>query len=273
MRIIGFTEVVYGADYLYWAIRSAAPYVDAYYVAWAAEPGRNNPYVNPDSEAVLHEAAERACREAGIPLVWYGKPRWPNRYAQRNSIFEQVPDADVIILTDADEVWQGDTVAQLAKAAYDGTTRFTRVPFLHFWRSFGYAMADHSETLPLRAYTTRHAGQRGEPFTTLYDLPPVLHFGYARTPASFWYKVPSHGHINTPTGRRWFFEQWLNWAPGDARPDPHPYDSGRFGPVTPYDPAWLPTLLADHPYAGLDRIGGDLPPTLLRKDGALEAAA
>ena len=265
-KVIGFSEWHYGAEYAYESILSIAPYVDSYCIAYAARPGRNNAYACPDTEAELRAKAQRACDEAGTRLTWVSEYRYANRYAQRNVMFDYAAeqDADAIILTDADEVWQNESQQPFIDAVLSGETRFYRFQFWHFWRSFDWAMQyAGGHTRPLRGYNLKYAGRKGKPDTLVKDIPPMLHFGWAQHPKYWVYKMPSSGHYHRPEHYNWFRYTWLKWTPKHGSHKMlHPYGDDRFTPLERFDKATMPTSLQAHEYFNVDIIGGHELPVL-----------
>lgn len=270
-RFVGFTELVYGADYLEVALRSVVPYVDAYFIAYSDKPlNRHNPYKCPDTRAEMKALAERVCAEFDKPLTWYDNPGSWGRYDQRNSIFTKAPEADVVVLTDADEVWQPGAVTALAEAVRSGTTRYYRVPMRFFWRSFDHVCYQRNgAALPLRAFKPSIQGPRnGEPSTAVMDLPWLNEFGFARAPRDFLYKMPSHGHFAKRL--HWFKNVWLPWTPEHGQmEDVYPNNPefggmSRFPKVEKFDKMELPEFMREHKYFDEAVIGGNEWPNLER---------
>ena len=261
-KILGFSEWNYGAEYAYESVLSIAPYVDEYCISYAARPGRPNQYECPDTEDDLRDRAEAACKVAGVKLNWVSEYKWTDRYAQRNVMFAQ--DADAIILTDADEVWQDGSQLPFIEAVLQGRTRFYRFQFWHFWRSFDWAMRyENGYTLPLRGYNLKYEGRKGKPDTVVPDISPMLHFGWAQHPRYWVYKMPSSGHYFKLEHEAWFKATWLPWRPDNGlRHNLHPYGDDRFTPLESFDKATLPASLRAHPYYNETVIGGNELPVL-----------
>jgi len=100
IKVVGYTALHYGCDYLSYAIRSVINTVSEFHVLYTDKPshGSRSDAVCPDSEQELHELAWQA---AGSKLRWhYGT--WLHEGEQRNSIYDYAPNADVIICADSD---------------------------------------------------------------------------------------------------------------------------------------------------------------------------
>ncbi len=94
MKVIGYTALLYGADFLNHAIRSIIDDVDSYVILYSAHGshGHKTDAVCPDTRDELYEIAYNA---AGDKLRWFDG-NWDYEGQQRDSIFQIAPDADVI---------------------------------------------------------------------------------------------------------------------------------------------------------------------------------
>src|SRR5689334_10084788 len=103
MKVVGFTALHYGRDYLAYAIRSIIDHIDEYHVAYTAigSHGHRTDVKCPETRDELYAIASAA---AGSKLRWHDG-EWPYEGAQRDSIHEYAPDADVIVVLDSDEIW------------------------------------------------------------------------------------------------------------------------------------------------------------------------
>lgn len=247
MKIVGFTALHYGADYLSHAIRSVAPAVDQWVVAYTStgSHGHQAAVPCPETEAELRAIAEAACAESGTPLLWYGG-QWRYEGQQRDSVFQMVPDADLVIVVDADEVWEPMAVESVIYQGARMKARSGRVPFRHFWRSFGWVCRDAAQ--PVRVI--RPSMHNDDAYLS---VPPVNHFGYARKPADIAYKIQTHGHKGE-WRPEWYEQTFLPWRPGNGRDsDLHPTNRD-FWTAEPYDRQQLPDVLRGHPYWGMEVI-------------------
>lgn len=247
MKIIGFSALLYGADYLGYAIRSVAPSVDQWVVAYSpvGSHGHQADVICPEDETELRAIAEDACAASGVPLLWYSG-RWQYEGQQRDSVFQMVPDADLVIVVDADEVWEPMAVQAAIHQGWRMKARHGLVRFQHFWRSFGWVC--HDPAMPVRIIRPEFAND-----TAYLDVPCVNHFGYARKPADIWYKIQTHGH-KSEWRPEWYEQTFLPWRPGNGRnSDLHPTNRD-FWTAEPFDRAQLPDVLHDHPYYGLEMI-------------------
>jgi hypothetical protein len=252
MKIVSYTALLYGVDYLEWAIRSVIDHVDEHHILYTAigSHGHRTDRPCPDSRDDLYAAAVRG---AGDKLRWH-EGEWPYEGAQRESIHQYAPDADVILVVDADEVWDEAIASVSRKIAPE--VRNVRVPMVHFWRSFHRAVI-HDPAFPVRLiFPQAPSGEQtlGGAYRVpdMIEVHPVIsHFGYAQRAEIVEYKQHTHGHRNE--WRRdvdWFNDKFL----ANAQTDTHPVGSDFWNPetVNPWD--YLPEFMKAHPYADMDVI-------------------
>lgn len=147
MKVIAYTALRYGRDYLGYAIQSIIDRVDEYHVLYAEQPshGHYDPTPCPETREELYAIAHTI---AGSKLRWHDG-RWTYEWEQRSAIHEYAPDADMIIILDADEVWadRALNMLDLEMPSFQGAA--IRIPFVHFWRSFNKAIL-HDPAAPQR---------------------------------------------------------------------------------------------------------------------------
>lgn len=243
MRIAAYTALHYGREYLAYAIRSVIDVIDDYYVLYTAtgSHGHQAPIACPETRAELYAIASDA---AGAKLRWIDGT-WAHEGLQRDSIFQHAADADVILVLDADEVWQTGLAAQATRYAYD-TGFGVRVPFIHYWRSFSRAFV-HDPALPPRVLNPRHPHDAGYLDTALR----INHFGYAQRAEIVAYKMLTHGHRNE--WRRdcnWMIDVFLANRQNDCHPVGSQYWNAET--VNPYD--FMPNWMQSHPYYSMGVI-------------------
>lgn len=247
MKTISFTIVHYGSDYLGWAIKSVYDQVDECHVVYTDKPSHGHGQVmkNPDSKQAIRESLFRF----GDPQnkIKWTEGRWGNEGAHRMTANDlaQKAEADIVVVVDADEIWQAEGLRRSIEFARANEQRAYKAHMIHFWRSFGYVCRD--QMMP-----DRIINRKGKPGTHNY-LPnqksPILHFGYARELKHIQYKISIHGHKNEWRPKWW--ERYQNWHPG--MDDMHPCCLNIWNP-RPFDREELPKLLKDHPYYDLPII-------------------
>lgn len=254
MRVVAYYALHYGTEYLPWSIRSIEPFVDEIRVLYTPIPsfGHGTSVRCPETQEQLWEAARRFLID-DAKLVWRSG-LWTGEGAHRDAAEQGLRDTDTLLLhVDADEVWVPEALRALLAFVARGHTgpphRSWRVPFVHFFRSFGWACTD--ALMPERIVDLRPGCEKG--WGHFRDMAPVLHFGYAQSEAIVRYKWCCHGH-QTELRRGWL-ERFKNWQPGQD--DMHPTNElGFWNPR----PTALPLidavreLMHDHPYRDFDVI-------------------
>lgn len=235
-HIIAFTALHYGADYLSWSIRSVIDYIDKVYIAYTPH-GSHGSQTNkpcPDTRAELLAIAEDA---AGDKLHWY-EGDWYQENEQRNSIYAEAPNADMILVLDSDEIWRQDMVVRLLRTAWEGDKRFYRARGIHFWRSLWKATATDFAA-PERVICPKRPD--GMHITDNY----FAHMGYAQRPAVVEYKQHIHGHRNEwRKDCNWFEDIFMR----NRLTDCHPCHNDNWNMVTVDPLRYLPSIITEHPY-------------------------
>jgi hypothetical protein len=252
LKTIAYIALHYGADYLAYAIRSVIDHIDELWVLYSptGSHGHSTTVVCPDHAADLFEIAQQA---AGDKLRWYSASpgQWRHEGEQREYIHTLAPDADVILVLDADEIWHSEMVSAVLN--YAGTVQYSepkhafRLPMIHMWRSFHRAIL-HDPAFPTRVIFPRIDTKYGDG-TVFTHKPPLVHFGYAQRSEVVKYKLETHGHKNE-LRPDWYETRWLP----NAQQDCHPVGSDFWQPeaVNPLD--YLPAWMREHPYFELDVI-------------------
>lgn len=249
MKTVAYTALHYGADFLHHAIRSIIDDVDSYIVLYTAvgSHGHRTNAVCPDTRQELYDIARVA---AGEKLRWFDG-EWPYEGAQRDSIFSIVPDADVIVVLDADEIWPPGLLKNAIEETKTWHRRNIRVPMIHYWRSMKQAILD-DPAFPVRLIypQTKEGDSTFCPPSSFIGQPyrSINHFGYAQRSEIVRYKLETHGHKGE--FRRdcdWFNDIFMNPA---RTMDLHPVGSDYWN-IETID---VPEFLLDHPYAKLSLI-------------------
>lgn len=248
MNVIAYTALHYGKCFLRHAICSIIDDVDSVVVLYSpvGSHGHQTDAVCPDSREALYDIASEA---AGDKLRWFDG-QWPHEGAQRDSIFAIAPDADVIVVLDADEIWPPGLLKDAIRETSTWHRRNIRLPMIHYWRSLKQAIL-HDPAYPVRLiYPQTKEGD--ETFTPHSFLNPqyrtINHMGYAQRSEIVRYKLETHGHKNE--FRRdcdWFHDIFMN---PERTTDLHPVGSDQWN----WEPVSVPVFMKDHPYAQLDLI-------------------
>lgn len=251
MKTIACIALHYGIEYLEWAVRSVRPVVDEVHVVYSPVPsfGRSTPERCPEDENVLATAVRRGCDY--VPFVWHhGPAASEGEHRARFLDLAGRYGADVVVVLDADELWQPATLRRAVEQAAERPEAELRVRMIHFWRSLNWVCEDGA--MPVRIL--RPAGD-GVGYLEDQER-PVLHMGYAQSERIVAYKWLIHGHL--PELRPgWLEEKFLPWRPGCGIEDVHPTCADGFWtprPVLAEEWELASQLLDGHPYQGLDWI-------------------
>lgn len=244
MKIVAYTALRYGRDYLGYAIQSIIDRVDEYHVLYAEQPshGHYDPTPCPETREELYAIAQTI---AGSKLRWHNGI-WQHEGQQRNTIHEVTPDADVIIVLDADEIWSERTLNLLdTEINFKGSA--IRIPFVHFWRSFHTAVL-HDPAAPARVIFPHNPRKDWILDGSLEHS--INHMGYAQRSEIVGYKMKIHGH-KAELKPDWFETVFMDES---RTTDLHPVGS-QYWNVERVDPwAYLPDFMKAHKYANLEVI-------------------
>lgn len=243
MKVIAYVALHYGKDYLGWSIRSVIDHIDELHVIYTPVGSHGHRTTTPCPET-RDELFAIAAQAAGSKLRWH-EGTWPYEGAQRDSIHQYAPDADAILVLDADEIWSIETVEATLLAARYEQARTYRVPIIHYWRSFHRCIL-HDPAFPTRLILPKVRSGEDAIHTA-----PINHMGYAQRPEIVRYKLETHGHKNE-------FRRDVNWFEdvfmANRQTDCHVVGSEYWNPETVNPLDYLPSYMADHPYYGMSVI-------------------
>lgn len=242
MKVVAYTPLHYGKEYLEYAVASTADLVDRHIILYSPVPsyGFQTDLPCPDTEEEL-----RDCLSEFNHIEWH-EGRWSNwqhHWAETNRHLHE--DDDILIAADADEIWDLPSMEKAIKEVYDADKcrNWKCTGFLHFWRSFRWICTD--EMAPDRILDLRHSG--GYDFTSQR----IYHFGYAESIETVRYKWTIHLHQMELRSPDWFEETFVGWKPGDE--DLHPTVEGIWNPRG-FRKESLPLFMRFHPYYDLEVI-------------------
>lgn len=249
MKIVGYTALRYGKDYLAYAIRSIIDYISEYHVLYATIPshGHYSDLPCPDSEEELYAIAQQA---AGSKLYWH-RGNWRMEGEQRNSIYEYAPDADVIISCDSDELFSKQLLNNImdyaSRVTYQAPFRYLRVPFVHLYRNFNHTIV-HDPAFPARVIFPRIDAKYGD-FGWTANKGSVAHLGYCQRAEMIRYKMKIHGHASE---FRCSADEYVDgiYLNEDRWTDLHPIGSQYWNAeeINPFN--YLPDWMINHPNYG-----------------------
>ncbi len=249
MKNIAFFAAHYGREFLAWSIRSIQDHVDEIHVIYTPTPsfGYQTSLQCPETEEELKKEAHRFLNK---PIFWH-RGTWRTEGEHRGAIRPIARDrgADLILVVDADEIWDPDTLGEAIEGARQRGAENTLVGFCHLWRSFHWICNDGA--MPVRIIQPGATGTGGLPSQKF----PVFHFGYAQTPGIVSYKQDIHGHKGEWRAD-WFQKKFMAWSPDNPFGDVHPTNVDFWTPTktTPDVHAKLKELAGDHPWFEEDMI-------------------
>lgn len=257
MRLVACYILHYGREWLAWSMRSVQPHVDSIVVSYSIKPshGHGTDAVCPETEAELCDIVTNMTKNKQAMVWWNTSQGFAHEGLHRQYAVQACQDlgADVVLVVDADEIWDARTLhhaVSTVEAAYaigEGK-RSWRVPMHHFYRSVGWACRDAA--MPVRLLDLRVPDEKSEGYVSyLYGY--VHHFGYAQSPAIVDYKWRIHGHKNE-LRPGWFEDKFMGWTPPGM--DVHPTNANYFWNPAAYSKREIKHLIGDHPYFDMDLI-------------------
>jgi hypothetical protein len=252
-KIIGYSALHYGKEYLAWAMRSVEPFVDEFHILYAKDPSYgflpDTPGLKcPDTRQELFQESHRFVKK---PVFWHDG-NWKNEIDHRDEITKitKGQDVDLIIVVDHDEVWYPQELKLALERTMKRTEHVIRIRQRHLWRSFHWTCDE--QCMPVRFVRPKGSG---EWYLSPQDY-PVYHFAYAQCEFLTKYKMEIHGH-KRDIRKTWFEDTFKRWTPQNPFDDVHPHHGNhQFSPrpISDMDKAAIAELMYDHPYMKLDLI-------------------
>lgn len=247
-RVVGQCCLLYGADFLEYALRSIVDHVDALHVCYTPQPSHGTPTTLPCPDT--WETLAAIATGVSYKVQWH-QGVYRSESEHRAEIYRLEPDADVIVVVDSDEVWTPSGLTDALYFAALSDTRFGRVPMWHYWRSFQRGFTK-DPACPIRIIKPKmKEGEflaAGRPVAVAERV--IHHFGYAQRSDIVRYKMGIHGHRNE-------FRRDVNWFDdvfmANRQTDCHPVGSEYWNAEAIPDSA-IPEILAEHPYRHLEVI-------------------
>lgn len=246
MKIVAFTRVLYGADYLEYVIRSTQGFADQHIVLYTPTVSRGfnrTELACPDSRQELYRAAHNG---AGARLMWVDGEAPDVRTA-----FALRPDADIMLELDADEVIHPDLCDNIRHRFSNGelTAHQYRLPMVHHWRTFH--LVCRNPGWPGRLYLPKNLNDQVDYWPESDAHGNLHHFGYARQLADMRYKLDVSVH--KPEFRPGWWEDIFLKFP-ERLTDLHPVCVDGFWNATEFDIKALPPVMFSHPWLNREVI-------------------
>lgn len=279
-RVMAYTILHYGRDYLRWSIRSIADACERIDLHYSDKPncGVGAQWPCPDNASALkHQVAAAKIDFEDPDTGWPGpipmSVKWVDSpdglsYGETShnaQLALEAAGADLILNIDADEVWDPKALARALQFVWSCSEserrRHWRVPFIHFWRSAHWVCTDNMNPQRIIDLRVPHDDKSRE-FGFIDPGCPVLHFGYAQRAEVVKYKMHIHNHRREFRRADWYesvFESWRPSSADEAPGDVHPTCVGIWNPrpigqVSPRAFEAVRRELYDHPFLGFDVI-------------------
>lgn len=163
---------------------------------------------------------------------WVIEGDWPSEHEQRNHGLRVLYDCDVVLIVDADEIWESEKLVnfvEIARRTYHKSAAWT-VPCYVYWKNPNWILLPNdghrmlSAVKPDRVAFVQGRLISGGPIESLGNDFKVHHFSYVRrTDERIKRKIASFNHAPEIVGD-WYEKVWLKWEPGmqDLHPvNPH----------------------------------------------------
>lgn len=233
----------YGKPYLAYAIEAIYPQVDKIAIAYTDRPSQSfgTTLQCPDTRQELLDLIE-PWRDK---IEWIDG-NWTHEYEHCDAARAAISNCDWQVRLDADEIFPEGAVDHYIAQAEKQEFQNWRMPFYHFWRSFGKVCRDSS--FPQRL--ERKEGNGSGWLDDEQENYRVAHMGYAMPTEYIIYKMAVQGHHNE-WRPDWYEGKWLP----NAQQDVHPVIYiPPFWNTEDFDKLKLPKVLHKHPYFKLDII-------------------
>lgn len=230
MKVLAYTPLHYGKEYLRESILSYKDIADKIIFLYSEKPsyGHDTNLKCPDSEQELRDIVFSTTDKAEWIKVTAG-----NEGQHRSIIWNYTQGYDLLIATDADEVWKIDELKHaLGEALQRGFRRYNIDGFINFYRNFNQVCYDGFR--PARIFNLHGQGE-AEIKATIY------HFGYAIDEILMRYKWSCHGH-QTELRPDWIDGTYLT----DTLTDLHPVAISLWNAQN-FDKNTLPEFMKSHP--------------------------
>ena len=243
MKVIAFTRLHYGVDYLASVLKSTEGFAQEHIILYtpSSSHGFNGTQAPcPDSR----ESLQAIARAAGERVKWVDSAYYDIHIG---TVVAMHPDADLVLELDGDEVITPQLFESLIEAIPTLDRRAYRLQMVHHWRNFGHICRDSG--YPVRAYLPKNNGDEAQYFPNDNGL--IHHFGYARSIPDTAYKLKLSAHRDEFRAN-WWNEVFMQFP--DRLTDLHPVCVDGFWNAEEFDRHSLPEFMHDHPYFDMEAI-------------------
>lgn len=242
MKVISYTIVHYGKDYIDYALRSIQSNVYQSNVIHTSTPSHGH-----RTNIQPIETLEQIQSAVSIPVNWYQTQNIHQEGQQRDYCVDlcATQGADLILVQDYDEIWNEQMLNQALRYVWnENKARNWLINFTHLWKSFDWCCKD--EGWPVRIIDLRH--REGVGYIPR-EFGEIYHFGYAVTDETMRYKWEIHGHKGE-LRPGWLDNQWAAIPAVDC----HPTNDKGFWNTESFDKTKLPPIMKSHPWYNVEII-------------------
>ena len=243
MKVLAFTVLHYGKEYLRESILSVKDSVDAHLIAYTKNPsfGYSTTMVNPDSEDDL----KAICSEFDH-IIWEDVTgvSQENKHRQTATDYARKHGYDIVLVIDSDEVWIPERVQEAIDHAYNSKSGHFCVrgsQWVTLWKTFNECVTDGFA--PVRLFNVNNDISKQE----YIDKGFIYHMGYCISDELMEYKISCHGHrADFDRNNKWHEEKWIGYKAGETK-FLHPATESYWQEANTFDKTQLPDLLKNHP--------------------------
>ena len=244
MKVLAFTVLHYGKEYLKYSIESVRNSVDAHYIAYTALPsfGYTTHLKNPDTREELKAICDQFAH-----VIWDDVQgiNQENAHRQKAIDYARNNGFDIILVVDYDEVWKPELVNEAIEAAYNskaGNFLVSGNRWVTLWKSFNEYVTDGFA--PVRLFNLKNNLMQPETIEKGF----IYHMGYCISDELMAYKISCHGHrADFVRNNAWFEHKWKNYQRGITK-HLHPATDAYWYETNDFDKTHLPDILKAHPY-------------------------
>lgn len=239
MKVLGFSTIHYGKEYLRESLLSIREHVEAMVISYVHRPSHGyHTYLQCPDKC---EEIRAICEEVlGSKLIWDEAINYPAENIHRNVKHKYSNKFDLVLTIDADEVFEPTEINNALNYAYTHSERYFGINgYLNFWRCFDYVCLDGFRPIRIENLNNHNSLQNLNCPLTIY------HFSTAQKREIMEYKYSCFGHA-TEIKPDYLENIFYKWSPQNNIKDLHPVAYGIWNAIK-FDKNRLPDFLKKHP--------------------------
>jgi len=213
MKVLAYTPLHYGKQYLKQVIESVKDHVDEHLILYTEKPsyGHASNLQNPDSKQELKSICDEFEHVTWLDVT----ANQENAHRQQAFNYARGRGVKIVLAVDSDEIWNPDYLQSAINKANLGKSYQYGVNgnnWVTFWKStFEYVQDGF---YPIRLFNL--ANSPGSQEVIGGDGIWIYHMGYCISDELMQYKLSCHGHKSEiPTN--WFKDKWLGYVKGETK--------------------------------------------------------